>query len=218
MIVFCLFAVLCSYSSSLTRLIGNQVESVGVLFGGRDSETVFQDTWLYSTFGNTWTPHHTSGYAPSPRFAHAAATFSDSVLVLFGGQRNLSLPVTVCNETWLFDSRTLAWSPANVTSRPQARAYHAMASSFLFGQSRVFLFGGRNENLTLFDDLWVFEQSRSGQYDWRLLADACTGTIGRMSASFTQVGPLEIILYGGVGSGMYKEDAMGRIKTTKKIN
>ena len=57
-----------------------------ILFGGRDLESEFGDTWAYDPVANAWTELHPGGTLPTPRYAHELVCDpSRGLLVMFGG-------------------------------------------------------------------------------------------------------------------------------------
>ena len=78
--------------------------NVAVLFGGRDDNTVFDDTWLLYSSNNSWLRVKPS--APAPRFA-AVCVALNRELILIGG-RNLS-HILDSSIIWSFDVNQRRW-------------------------------------------------------------------------------------------------------------
>ena len=172
-----------------------------LMFGGRQGDVTFlNDTWVFDTISVTWTcvresddvppppflgaPAHpplTSPVRPSPRWAHSAVAFGESVLI-FGG----SAPGTCFNDLHWFDlagykpgatgprgatlgstvvasaageSAPLTWRRQLIVSgpTPPARSGHCACA---LGEERMFLFGGNTTEMS-FSDLWEYNVLRS---------------------------------------------------------
>ncbi|PRW20510.1 acyl- -binding domain-containing 4 [Chlorella sorokiniana] len=85
-----------------------------------------------------WSRPETSGTAPGPRSAHAAALYRDRYLLVFGGGS-----VAHCNnELWVLDTETMEWSqPEAEGPVPPPRAGHAGA---ILGDTWFIVGGGNN--------------------------------------------------------------------------
>ena len=72
------------------------------------------------------------GDVPSPRVGHTASVVSDRIYV-FGGRGGKGMtPLDENGRVWVFDSKLSAWSyldPAKGSPCPEARSYHASAST-----------------------------------------------------------------------------------------
>jgi hypothetical protein len=128
-----------------------------VLFGGRSTSTLFNDTWVFN--GTAWKPIHTP-VAPSPR-RHFGLVFDPAMhgLVLFGGG---SASTGYLNDTWLFQNKTWTNVTGTLTGSPPARFEPAMAYDgaagypVLFGGNQPVASGSAYENDTwaLYGGAW----------------------------------------------------------------
>jgi hypothetical protein len=108
-----------------------------MLFGGRGTEEVFQDTWLWTATGWTKASPATS---PTGRYKAQSAYLAGTGVVMFGGENRQFM----LRETWIWNGTT--WTqvalPNTVNGSPAARTGHMMAG----GGGQVLLFGGRGSN------------------------------------------------------------------------
>ncbi|MEO5985504.1 MAG: kelch repeat-containing protein [Candidatus Limnocylindria bacterium] len=81
-------------------------DGVAYLFGGRDGETVFADTWAFNVESLTWT-ELAPPRSPQPRFGHEAVWVDGVGVVIFAGQGG---PSTFFNDLWAYDPATNAWT------------------------------------------------------------------------------------------------------------
>ncbi len=86
-----------------TWTLGN---GVAYLFGGRDGETVFADTWAFDIESGAWTELAPTT-SPAPRFGHEAVWVDGVGVVIFAGQGG---PSTFFNDLWGYDPATNSWS------------------------------------------------------------------------------------------------------------
>lgn len=120
-----------------------------VIFGGRVSNTLFNETWAFDFNTNTWTNMNPAS-APSPRGGnHLVYDAESDRLVLFGGERT---GFTRLDETWTYDYDSNTWMNMNPDPKPSPRVGSAMTYD---GESdRVVLFGGLD--VSAFDDTWAY--------------------------------------------------------------
>eukprot|EP00047_Mylnosiga_fluctuans_P020046 m.88349 g.88349 ORF g.88349 m.88349 type:complete len:1295 (-) comp8366_c0_seq2:2436-6320(-) len=143
--------------------------SIAVLFGGRDSDTIFSDTWvwaydptmLYSNFSTSWQPLACTG--PSARWGAGSAT-SNNTLYIFGGA---TLTSVVSNELWKFvllspveGQWTRLWEAAPSGAGPAGRLLFSMGLSTWNSSLAIVLSGGwrnafLNDTSLPLSDCWV---------------------------------------------------------------
>jgi hypothetical protein len=118
-----------------------------VLFGGRDADRFFGDTWTWD--GRAWTEQHPET-SPSPR-SDSAATFhvATGKIVAFGGYDGLQF----LNDTWTWDGTT--WNQESPAHSPPAgedltMAYHP-------DTRRAVLLTDENETWTWTGADWIKE-------------------------------------------------------------
>lgn len=153
------------------RMVFDEQNGVGVLFGGRANEDpatgltyASDETWIWSR--DNWVqvfPAHT----PPGRSAHAMAYDSKrGRVVLFGGRKEgtvLRAPFTFLNDTWVWQGGD--WRQIETATAPPARHFASMAYDRV--RDRVILFGGyrfaddKKTILPLYDT-WEFDGS-----NWR---------------------------------------------------
>jgi len=135
--------------ASMTRSAGNFVYDSRrdrvVMFGGRNDEVTFADTWEYD--GDKWIQTWMAG--PSLRSSPASAYDSDrGVTVLYGGFR----PLAGLGDTWEWDGKS--WTMKSDTG-PGPRAWPGFA--YDSKRHRTILFGGENAKGTFFHDTWAWD-------------------------------------------------------------
>lgn len=136
-----------SYDSQSDRII----LFGGSAFGG-SSSTVYDDTWVYFWFSNTWT-NVTSTVKPLARYDASMAWDSNSdKTILFGGALS---PSATTADTWAFDYTTSSWSNRVPSASPPAQANAGMAYNskldkiILFGGTGMWVYGTRSTTTTV---------------------------------------------------------------------
>ncbi|KAH7425775.1 hypothetical protein KP509_11G070000 [Ceratopteris richardii] len=130
------------------------------------------------------------GQRPLLRTGHSI-TQGGPITYIFGGRVTNYVKV---EETYAIDSRTLLWVKLSTSgSIPTARDGHAAAFD---GNKRLFIFGGRNEENKLLNDVYYLDLKTM---TW--LQPAVEGSIPavREGASMVVIG-FQLILFGGRGS------------------
>src|SRR5262249_54212084 len=114
----------------------DEARGLVVLFGGRNGQTGFWDTWEWD--GGIWKLRVTPWPSiPSANYYHAMAYHSArGRVVLFGG--SVWAGPTVIDDTWEWDGVT--WTRRTPLTRPPHLIRHAMANDAGYGV--VVLFGG----------------------------------------------------------------------------
>jgi hypothetical protein len=124
-----------------------------ILFGGRNDNGRFNDTWAFDAAANIWTRLRPSGGPPPARASVSLARDTDSgKAVLFGGEGD---GAKALRDTWAYDPRGDNWvklEPAG--SIPAARVGHSMVFDPRSG--KVIMFGG-SEGASIFGDTWTYD-------------------------------------------------------------
>jgi len=124
-----------------------------LLFGGKNKESVFGDSWVYDVQNSGWIYLNTS-YSPSPRYSHCAAFDGNSTIYVFGGS---DIYGNVLNDVWTFSNNQ--WTNVTSSLSPPPRRGHTCA----YGAGQFFIFGGDNLQ-ELFNDVWSFNLA---QKSWK---------------------------------------------------
>ncbi|MEP7029196.1 MAG: kelch repeat-containing protein [Candidatus Eisenbacteria bacterium] len=137
-----------------------------VLFGGRDLNNFYNDTWTFDLATGNWLPLGPAGIPPTPREAMAGAfdPLRDRLLV-FGGW-NGGAPLS---ELWSLSlGGTPTWTMLTpLGSPPQARYAHSMVYDSV--RDRMLVFGGF-DGFSDFNNVWAL--NLSGTPTWELLTPA----------------------------------------------
>jgi hypothetical protein len=179
-----------------------------VLFGGRNGNASFRDTWSFTLAGG-WkelcTPRCPADGSPccSPpdaRAEHALAFDSvRSVIVLFGGKDEAG---HVLGDTWEWNGE--AWSMAHPLLSPDARSNHAMSG----GADGVILYGGRKDAVISSDALWFWDG-----LDWIQAKSEGVAPTARPFGALAYDAPSKAaILFGGGLAGEYSDTWLLQLK------
>ena len=76
------------------------------LFGGRDGDREFGDTWRYDLARDQWKRISVKGKSPAPRFGHNAVWVDGLGVVIFAGQQGDDF----FNDLWAFDPGKKRWT------------------------------------------------------------------------------------------------------------
>ncbi|CAE7917872.1 tea1 [Symbiodinium sp. KB8] len=138
-----------------------------VVFGGRNSESVLNDVWVYDVEASEWSQAHAGGAAcsaagscPSPRTNHAAVLLEGDLLLVNGGS---SADGTDLNDSWLLHLPSSTWTPAPSIASPAPRHGHAMWSTASL--EGAVLYGGQAGTLPsspFWGDTWAWCASKAG--------------------------------------------------------
>eukprot|EP01132_Coremiostelium_polycephalum_P008427 gene8427-10346_t len=140
-----------------------------VIFGGKDSKTIYDNLVFYDLVSDSWiAPSNKTGPAPSKRYGHVAVTTPFNTMYVFGGRDES----TVFNDIYKFDMVKKTWIQINpIGPKPNARWGH---SGVIFTIKNQFLFyGGRNqtnihEDIVRYDfenDQWVDINVEPSEFD-----------------------------------------------------
>jgi len=129
---------------------GNEEEDY-ILFGGQrlPDNKAFNDVWIFNyqnaefdclsdeVPGCEWTLLETSGEIPSPRYAHCAAVYKNS-LIMFGGKSMGSQVFQ--SQIYQLSLKTLVWIKVQGIGRPPSP--RMFFSDVVWDESRIIIFGG----------------------------------------------------------------------------
>jgi len=122
-----------------------------ILFGGTDSTSYFDDTWIYDFATNTWTEVLPTGEIPPARAGHRMAYDpSSGTVLLFGGWNGTAY----YNDTWTFDVATSTWTSLDLLDAPSARDSHSLTYDALTNE--LILFGGFVGGSDVAQDTWAY--------------------------------------------------------------
>jgi hypothetical protein len=155
---------------------------VVVLFGGyAEFGDPFDDVWEWN--GSSWNVPGLSETQPPGRNGHAMA-FTGGDVLMFGG-----FDAQAFDDSWAWNGQR--WEEVSGTTRPRARAGHAMAYDPV--RRRVVLFGGISGQSDFFDDTWEWNGEA-----WELVAaEAPAPTARRFHAMAYDAERREVLLFGG---------------------
>ncbi len=122
-----------------------------VLFGGTDSSTYFNDTWILDVATSTWSQVSATGDVPSARAGHRMAYDpTTGAIVMFGGWDGTAY----YNDTWTFDVATSTWTSLDLIGSPTARDSHSLI--YNAATNELILFGGFVGGTDVAQDTWAF--------------------------------------------------------------
>ncbi|OMJ88566.1 hypothetical protein SteCoe_9426 [Stentor coeruleus] len=129
-----------------------------LLFGGKNSETIFNDVWEYSLNGNmelgTWNLLSDLGSAPEPRHGHAAAT-QGIYTVFVGGQTFNDL---ILSDIWLLNSGSKTWTEIIPSETSEKKIPILTRSCAMLDLPKLYFIGGRSYSGANFN-LWEYDLS-----------------------------------------------------------
>ncbi len=171
-----------------------------ILFGGRDQNSFFNDTWAFDLSARTWAPLATSGTPPSPREAMGAIydPLRDRLILVGGWNGAVSL-----NEVWALTlDASPTWTQLSPGGTPPPGRY---AHNLVYDpvRDRVVLFGGYN-GFNYFNDAWAL--NLSGPPVWTNLSPAGTLPSRRIGPE-SIYDPLRdrLIVFGGYDGGFHND-------------
>jgi protein phosphatase len=126
------------------------------MFGGRDTNTPYNDLWKYSLQTKTWVNIPTVGTKPTARAYHSLF-FDDPYLFLFGGLTATGKPL---NEFHMLDTKYFEWKKIFQLEAPAPRHFHAICNGEF--EKNKFMYGGLAKNLKtgdseVLEDLWLID-------------------------------------------------------------
>ncbi|XP_049851899.1 ras guanine nucleotide exchange factor F-like isoform X2 [Schistocerca gregaria] len=120
------------------------------VWGGRDTDSSFNDMWKYDFESNRWHLVQASGTVPSPRYSHAATVFNSRIWIYGGCDGSKELSEFVC-----FNTLTLSWSV--ITPHPESTILLPMHSHTLsIFEDKIILTGGSNPRDSAMLDVYVY--------------------------------------------------------------
>jgi N-acetylneuraminic acid mutarotase len=126
-------------------------DNKALLFGGYNADSL-DDTWIYDYGLNKWS-RVISLITPPKRHAHSMECGDHASAFLFGGKDGIN----VFSDLWFFDLGKLQWEELSSSiPAPSARYAHSMVP---LGNSKILLFGGKNETGYFLNDTWLFDTS-----------------------------------------------------------
>lgn len=129
------------------------------LFGGKNSEDLFNDMWIFHTDDKYWESLNITGDIPSARHLHSSCTEGDALL-LWGGEDFDELK----NDLFIFNSLTNYWTRLYPSSTDMPRA--AKAACIVSKIPKVYIYGGIT-NSGYSGELWEFDM---GSLTYKLIS------------------------------------------------
>jgi hypothetical protein len=126
-------------------------ENKFLLYGGYDTATVKNDTWIYDLTLNNWT-ELAPAVNPLNRYQHTIVSIGNNKVMLYGGRKTYSL---VMNETWVFNLDDTSWTKDINSINPPELYQHMMSQTCLDGTKFVVLFGGASNSGEI-NETWTF--------------------------------------------------------------
>jgi hypothetical protein len=169
--------------------IGNEK---AIIFGGSNSDSVFDETWMYDYKKNTWTKINTIIH-PSKRYDLRMSKLTTNKILLFGGW----LPSGLINggyynDTWIFDLDSLTWNEIKPINNPSPRENFGLTQLI---DGKVLLFGGDTVDLSLANDTWIFSIDSN---NWkRILLNFNDEPPQCEGAMLAQIDTGKVLFYGG---------------------
>jgi len=124
------------------------------IFGGSDTETCYNDLYIFDTETYWWTLHKTKGMVPPPRpcRAHSANLIGDYIYV-FGGGNGPSY----FNTLYLLNTKTLCWEKPEVHGQtPNPRRAH---TSWVYN-NLLYIFAG-GDGMCALNDIYVLTKEEA---------------------------------------------------------
>jgi len=123
------------------------------MFGGKDSDGLKNDTWLYNISANSWNQLSPTGGLLTAREQHVMVIDKlNGKMYMFGGSNG-----GFKNDIWLFSISANSWSQLSPAGTlPSARERHAMVMEESNG--RIYMVGGF-DGTQLHNDTWLYNIS-----------------------------------------------------------
>ncbi len=137
----------------------NSRDHTMAIFGGRDLDRPFNDTWILDLRSLTW--ERIESYGPSERIAHTGIYIPGrNAMLVFGGSNYWveGFPYYgLNNELWEFSFDAQGWSELISTgvTRPPARDAHVATYDGV--NNRMLIFGGTGYHGVILSDLWELD-------------------------------------------------------------
>ena len=145
---------------------------------------------LYGDYVVTWTKPVMNNLPPPARGGHSCV-FAENKLVLFGGHYfGGNGKFVYLNDTHALDLETSTWHNVRAKGQvPEPRYHHAAT---LIG-SRMFVFGGRGSDGTVFKDMFFLDLD---EWCWYKVDSTTAGPPGRFAHAHVAVGT-KLVYFGG---------------------
>lgn len=154
------------------------------LFGGQgnaSSATALDDLWRWD--GAAW-QQLAPAFAPAGLMWHSMAFDSSrTVLVVFGGRRNIFSQNEYLDETWEYSPATNQWNQGFAPQSPPACLRSTMAFHPILNQ--VILFGGEDANGNALGETWTYDGANWTQINQTGVTPPARMS-GRLVANLTQ--------------------------------
>ncbi|KYK67729.1 kelch repeat-containing protein [Toxoplasma gondii TgCatPRC2] len=133
-----------------------QLEDTIYIWGGRQSDTMYNDLISFDPPSNTFSTIAAEGSKPPARSGASLVGRIEGgrgILTLWGGEEKDELT----NKAWNFDTKTNTWSKLTTKSTPSARKGHSLCSN----SDTLYLFGGvdatgvKEDGYVLKKDMWT---------------------------------------------------------------
>ncbi|MHA1737860.1 MAG: Kelch repeat-containing protein [Candidatus Heimdallarchaeota archaeon] len=133
----------------------DEINKVGVLFGGRFNGVLRNDIWLFNRTTLCWIKKYPST-KPMERY-HTGLVYNpnDNTFIMFGGDNELVASRSM-DDTWVYNSHSNVWTEFETSTSPPACCKHEM----VFDQylDRAILFGGIGQSFTVpYNELWYYD-------------------------------------------------------------
>ena len=118
-------------------------------FGGKDSDTLFNEIWIFDPATTLWNSITAKGSVPSARYFHAADSQGDA-FIIWGGEDSTGYK----DDLYLFNSLTDTWTELVTVSsiRPSA----AKGACLVFSSPMIYIYGGIMSS-DISNELWQYE-------------------------------------------------------------
>ena len=131
------------------------------VFGGKDSDTLFNEIWIFDPATTLWESITAKGSVPSTRYLHAADSQGDA-FIIWGGEDSTGLK----DDLYLFNSLTGTWTELVTVSSMKPSA--AKGACLVFSSPMIYIYGGFMGS-DISNELWQFEL---GSNNFTLLTDS----------------------------------------------
>lgn len=123
------------------------------VFGGKDSDILFNEIWIFDPATTFWSSITAKGSVPSARYFHAADSQGDA-FIIWGGEDSTGLK----DDLYLFNSLTDTWTELLTVSsiRPSA----AKGACLVFSSPFIYIYGGQMSS-DISNELWQYELGSS---------------------------------------------------------
>lgn len=180
-------------------MVCDTTDGTVILFGGRNEEGFFDETWTYEIAANTWSPVETAGDPPTDRYGHSMVFEpAGGKAIITGGWDGMMY----LSSTWAYDPHAQAWTSLDTYGDvPPPRAGHSVVYDSDTGA--LVLFGGMVGDRFLGDTRTYDPVGNT----WSLLHAGTARPTARNGHAMTYVPPSSVvILFGGWNGLKYYND------------